>query len=849
MKLTRREFIKTNAIAAAATTAGMSIPGVALAATPQSADGVRWDKGVCRYCGVGCGVLVGVKDGRVVATQGDPDAPVNKGLNCVKGYFLSKIMYGKDRLTKPLLRMKDGKFDKNGEFAPISWDAAFDIMAEKVKQTLKEPTQGANGVAMFGSGQWTVWEGYAAVKLMKAGFRSNSIDPNARHCMASAVAGFMRSFGIDEPMGCYDDAEHADAFVLWGSNMAEMHPILWSRITNRRLTASHVRINVLSTFTHRSCELADSELIFKPQSDLAILNYICNYIIQNNAVNQEFVTKNVGFFKGVTDIGYGLRPNHPLEQVANNNGYPGADGKPKGDPNKHAPISFDEFKAFVAEYTLDKAHEISGVPKDKLEALAKAYADPKTKVTSYWTMGFNQHTRGTWVNNMIYNVHLLVGKISEPGNSPFSLTGQPSACGTAREVGTFAHRLPADMVIFNPKHREMTEKLWKLPGGALSGQMGYHAVAQSRMLKDGKIGFYWTSTTNNMQAGPNINGEIYPGWRNPKAFVVVSDVYPTVSAMSADLILPCAMWMEKEGMFGNAERRGQMWRQQVKAPGESRSDLWQYMEFSKRFKMEDVWPAELLAKAPEFKGKTLYDVLYANGVVNKFPKGDTAKVNAHAWAGYTNDESEAFGYYVQKGLFEEYAAFGRGHAHDLADFDAYHKARGFRWPVVDGKETLWRFREGYDPYVKKGEGVKFYGYPDGKAKIFALPYQPAAEMPDKEYDLWLSTGRVLEHWHTGSMTRRVGELYKAFPDAVVWMHPKDAEKRGLKRNDVVKVSSRRGEIELRVDTKGRNKMPEGMIFIPFFDEHRLVNKLTLDATCPISKETDFKKCAAKVVKA
>ncbi len=152
-------------------------------------------------------------------------------------------------------------------------------------------------------------------------------------------------------------------------------------------------------------------------------------------------------------------------------------------------------------------------------------------------------------------------------------------------------------------------------------------------------------------------------------------------------------------------------------------------------------------------------------------------------------------------------------------------------------------------YVKAGEGVKFYGYPDGKAKIFALPYQPAAEMPDKEFDLWLCTGRVLEHWHTGSMTRRVPELYKAFPDAVVFMHPQDAEKRGLKRGDVVKVASRRGEIELRLETKGRNKPPEGLIFVPFFDEHRLVNKLTLDATCPISKETDFKKCACKVVKA
>ena len=837
--LTRRDFIKSNAVAAAAGVAGVTVPGLAQAA-PAKDDGIRWDKGACRYCGTGCGVLIGTKEGRIVATQGDPDAPVNKGLNCIKGYFLSKIQYGKDRLTQPLLRMKDGKFDKNGEFKPVSWDTAFDIMAEKCKATMK--AKGPQGIAMFGSGQWTIWEGYAAAKLMKAGLRSNNLDPNARHCMASAVVGFMRTFGIDEPMGCYDDIEHADAFVLWGSNMAEMHPILWSRITDRRLTGKNVTINVLSTFSHRSTELADNELIFKPQSDLAILNYICNYIIQNNAVNQDFVAKHVNFKKGVTDIGYGLRPNHPLEQAAGNNGYPGADGKPKGNPMAASPMTFDEFKAFVSEYTLEKTHEISGVPKENLERLAKIYADPKIKVMSTWTMGFNQHTRGTWVNNMIYNVHLLVGKISEPGNSPFSLTGQPSACGTAREVGTFAHRLPADMVVTNPKHRELSEKLWKLPAGTIPDWVGAHAVAQSRLLKDGKINFYWTSTTNNMQAGPNINGEIFPGWRNPDNFVVVSDAYPTVSAMSADLILPVAMWTEKEGAYGNAERRTQFWRQQVKAPGEGRSDLWQYIEFSKRFKTDEVWPAELLDKNPEYKGKTLYEVLYANGQVNKFPLSQTYK-------GFDNDESKAFGFYVQKGLFEEYAAFGRGHAHDLADFDTYHKARGLRWPVVDGKETLWRFREGYDPYVKKGEGVKFYGHPDGKAVIFALPYQPAAEMPDNEYDLWLCTGRVLEHWHTGSMTRRVPELYKSMPDAMIYMHPEDAKKRNLQRGDVVKVSTRRGEIQLRVETRGRNKPPVGLVFVPFFDEHRLVNKLTLDATCPLSKETDFKKCACKVVKA
>jgi nitrate reductase NapA len=175
--------------------------------------------------------------------------------------------------------------------------------------------------------------------------------------------------------------------------------------------------------------------------------------------------------------------------------------------------------------------------------------------------------------------------------------------------------------------------------------------------------------------------------------------------------------------------------------------------------------------------------------------------------------------------------------------------RGLRWPVVDGKETLWRFREGYDPYVKAGDGVKFYGNKDGKANIFALPYQPAAEAPDKDFDLWLCTGRVLEHWHTGSMTRRVAELHRAVPEAVIFMHPDDAQARGIQRGMQVKVASRRGEILMQVETKGRNKVPRGLVFVPFFDEGRLVNKLTLDATCPISKETDFKKCAVKVTRA
>jgi nitrate reductase NapA len=639
-------------------------------------------------------------------------------------------------------------------------------------------------------------------------------------------------------MGCYDDLEHADAFVLWGSNMAEMHPILWTRITDTRLTKPGCEVHVLSTFEHRCFDLADNGMVFVPQTDLAILNYIANYIIQTKAYNKSFLDKHVNFTKTPTDIGYGLRPEHPLEKGAANAG--------KGALSK---ISFEEYAKSVESYTLEYTSKLSGVPEEQLLRLAKLYADPKKKVTSLWTMGFNQHTRGVWVNGLTYNVHLLMGKISEPGNSPFSLTGQPSACGTAREVGTFAHRLPADYVVAKKEHRDLAEKIWKLPEGTIPGKVGYHAVLQNRMLKDGKLNAYWVQCNNNMQAAPNMNEETYPGYRNPDNFIVVSDPYPTVTAMAADLILPTAMWTEKEGAYGNAERRTQFWREQVSPPGEAKSDLWQLMEFSKRFKVEEVWPEELVAKQPEYRGKTLYDVLYANGQVDKFRKQTVVDDRGHE---YKNHEMEDFGFYVQKGLFEEYRRFqfeGPKVGHELADFDTYHRVRGLRWPVIDGKETLWRYREGYDPYVKKGEGVKFYGKPDGKAAIITAPYEPPAESPDKEYDLWLSTGRVLEHWHSGSMTRRVPELYRAFPDAVVFMHPEDAKKRGLRRGMTAKLVSRRGEIECQVETRGRNRPPEGLVFVPWFDAGRLVNKLTLDATDPLSKETDYKKCAIKIVRA
>src|SRR4051794_24469782 len=394
MHLSRRDLLKAQAAAIAASTAGIAIP-LSAQPIPGGIESLKitWSKAPCRFCGTGCGVMVGVKDNRVVATHGDALAEVNRGLNCVNGYFLSKIMYGADRLTQPMLRKRDGIYNKEGAFTPVSWDEAFDVMAAQVKRILRE--KGPTGIGIFGSGQWTIWEGYAATKLMRAGFRSNNLDPNARHCMASAAVAFMRTFGMDEPMGCYDDFEAADAFVLWGSNMAEMHPILWTRVADRRLGHPHVKVAVLSTFTNRSADLADIPIVFKPGTDLAILNYIANHIITSGMVNQDFVGKHTTFVKGATEIGYGLRPDDEREIAA----------RKAKDPAATEPIDFEAYAAFVKDYTLDKVSKLSGVEPGFLESLAELYADPSRKVMSLWTMGFNQHVRGVWANQLVYNLH------------------------------------------------------------------------------------------------------------------------------------------------------------------------------------------------------------------------------------------------------------------------------------------------------------------------------------------------------------------------------------------------------------------------------------------------------------
>ncbi len=767
----RRNFLRGMALSSGIATAASLFPGVKFANaqenSPNSSEGkVTWKKAPCRFCGVGCGLLIGLEKGKAVAVKGDPRSPVNKGLCCVKGYHSVLALYGKDRL-------KNAWVKKNGKMVQTPIEEALDLVAAKMKETIKQ--HGKDSVSMYGSGQWTIPDGYVASKFMKGAIGTNNLEANARLCMASAVVGFLTSFGLDEPMGCYEDIDHADVFITWGNNMAEMHPVLFSRILEQKQNRK-VKLIDFATRHTRTSLAADKSILFKPQTDLAVANAICYEILANGWENKDFVEKHCSFKKGAFNIGYGLEDKFKF----------------KDKPN---PISLNEYKDFLKDYTPEKVEKISGVRAKDIRYMAKLYGDPSLKVMSLWCMGMNQHTRGTWINNLVYNIHLLVGKISQPGNSPFSLTGQPSACGTVREVGTLTHKLPHG-VVMKPEARALAAKIWKVPESNIDPKPTYNTVEMFRALDRGDIKFMWIQVTNPMVTMPNLN-RYRNGSLKDDRFIVVSDVYPTPTTAVADVILPSAMWIEREGMYGNSERRTQHFEKMLNPPGEAMSDTWQIIEVARRMGYGELFPY--------------------------------------------NEE-----HHIEE-IWNEYRQFHDNPKHNMAPYEVLKERSGVIWPFVNGQETKWRYHSDSDPVAKNG--FDFYGNADNRANVFVRPYEAPPEMPDKEYPFWLNTGRVIEHWHTGSMTRRVAVLHQAVPHSYVEIHPNDAKKLGVKNGDQVKLSSRRGSLNFPASVGGRGQPPEGQVFVPFFDESMLVNELTLDAYCPMSAQPDYKKCAVKVEKA
>jgi len=774
MSTGRREFLKRSVEAAALVAAGAAWPGCGAQPEASLDSGVTWRKAPCRFCGTGCGTLVGTRGGRAVAVQGDPKSPVNRGLLCVKGYHAALALYGADRLTQPQIR-------RDGRLVNASWDEALDLVAQRFKDA--HAAGGPEAVAMYGSGQWTIPEGYAALKWWKGGWGSNMIEANARLCMASAVTGFLTTFGSDEPSGCYDDLDEGDTFVLWGSNMAEMHPVLYSRIVDRKARQSFVKIVDISVRRTRTTEQADLFVEMVPQGDLALANGIAHCLVRDGKVDEEFVRKHVVFKRGKTDIGYGLTDRFAF----------------KDEPVR---IDFAEYKESLKDYGPERASELSEVPVEQIEELARLYGDPDRKVVSLWTMGVNQHTRGTWMNNLIYNLHLLTGKFAKPGQTALSLTGQPSACGTVREVGTLANRLPADMVVTNPEHVAKAAKIWGVPEETIPTKPGWDTVEMFRALDRGEIKAMWIQTTNPMQTMPNLK-RYREAFETGDSFIVVSEVYPTATTAVADVVLPAALWIEREGMFGNTERRTQHWDQLVEPPGDARPDVWQLIEVARRT---------------------------GHGKLFEYPE-------------VTSGEKS-----MEQALYEEYRTFTVGTGKDVASYEQLKLAPGLRWPVVDGRETKRRYVEGDDPYVPKGAGISFYKNKkdDGRAVVWVRPFEPAPEVPDEEYPFWLCTGRVLEHWHTGTMTRRIPELHRAMPRAFVEIHPEDAREMGVSDGNPVKIVSRRGSLIVPASVEGRSIPRRGLVFVPFFDESNMINDVTLDSYCPISREPDYKKCAVRL---
>ena len=757
--ITRRDFLKGMAASVALMTAGCTSRerGKVKTDSGEQQTAEKWVKGVCRYCGTGCGVLAGVTRGKIVAVKGDPDCPVNKGRLCIKGILLPKIIDTKDRVKEPLIK-------KDGKFVEASWDEALNLIAEKFTSAVKE--YGPDSVGFYGSGQTFAEETYVASKLFRAGFGTNNIDGNPRTCMASAVAGFLTTYGEDEPSGTYADIEAADTFFLIGSNLAEAHPVLFSRLVDRKnADPNKIKIIVADPRRTRTADIADYHLAFTPGRDLSMLNAMAYVIVTEGLTDEKFINEHTEFKMGQGDT-----------------------------------MTYEQYKAFLQDYVPEKVSDAAGVPPEIIREIARLFADKNRNTMSMWCMGLNQRSRGVWVNNLVHNLHLITGKICRPGNTPFSLTGQPSACGSVREVGGLSHLLPCHRMVANAEHRKQMAELWRIPEERMPSKPGYHTLAMFKAAVEDKLKCLWVMTTNPGQSLPNLN-YYRPGME--KTFLVVSEAYhPTRTSELADVVLPAALWMEKEGIYGNGERRTQHLAKAIDPPGEAKSDLWTLIEVTKRCGFPELVE------------------------------------------GFTDDPAT---------VFKEYQKCSVGTGMQLASYDRYKKEHGLTWPVLsdDAPETYIRYAEPWDPLVKPGEGIKFYGRPNGRAVIWLRPQQDPVEMPDKDYPYFLTTGRMLEHWHTGTMTFNVPELKSAAPEMYVEINPEDAAALGIKEDDLVNITSRRATCKMRAKLNGRGTPKPGVVYASFHDQvqERMINFVLLDAFDPGSKQPEYKVCAVRLSKA
>jgi nitrate reductase NapA len=763
-------MIKLSAAAFAAGALNISFPRSAEAGDKVVVD--KWIKGTCRFCGTGCGVYVGVRGGKIVGVRGNPKAATNFGFLCVKGFkgFLS--MYHPDRLKYPMIRQADGKFKK------VSWDDALDTVAGRFKEL--QSKHGKDAVAYYGSGQCMTEESYTFNKLWKGGFRSNMVEGNPRLCMASAVGGYITTFGVDEPAGSYGDIEKAKTFFIVGSNMSECHPIIFRRIARQKLKSpDSINVIVCEPRHTATARIADVWLPTDPGTDLAVFHCMAREIV-NNGWTDNFFVKNLCRFTTGKEV-----------------------------------VGFDAYKDFLQQFTLEEVEKLSRVPAANIKEAARLFAT-RGPTMSFWTMGLNQRTRGVWANNLVHNLHLITGQICKEGADSFSLTGQPNACGGVRETGSLCHLLPGTRPVKSEAARTQVEKAWGIPKGTIDPKPGFHTMKMFAKLggeqdKAKPVKGMITSTTNPAQSLPNAN-KYFKGMKD--SFLVVLDIFPTRTTQLADVILPAAFIYEKGGVYGCSERRSQLTSKCVDPPGEAKSDLWVAAQIAKRMGLEKLIPWNM---------------------------DDPAKAYRMAWDDYRN---------VVK--MTEHTLYGMTYDR-LLKLEA-----GLQWPcpTVKSPGTAKRYVRGMDPLMNMPEIVKvpetalIYFYGDkkhqGRANVFLRPYVGPAEPPDKDYPFFLTTGRVIEQWHTSTMTMRVPEIARSQPNAYVEINPKDAKAYGIKNGDMVKIVSRRGFNVLPAHVV-KNSLP-GILFVPWFDQNwtRMINRVTIDAFDKGSKQPEFKICAVKI---
>jgi predicted molibdopterin-dependent oxidoreductase YjgC len=703
-------------------------PVLGFTASRKHAD--NWVNSTCGYCSVGCGMQLGVKGGRVVSVRGDPDHPVNIGKLCPKGLAEHYAIEADSRSRFPLFR-------SNGTMMRVSWSEALNTMVQRFRAV--QERYGPESLGVISTGQLVTEEFYALGKLVQLGFGTRNYDGNTTLCMSTAVAGYKRSFGSDGPPGAYADLECADVILLLGANIAENHPILCTR-----LEANHKKaLIVADPRVTKTAMMADLYLPLKPRSDLALINALLRFVLDEKLYDRRFVAEHT--------------------------------------------TGFDELRASLEPYTLEFAEQITGLNQELIRKTALLYAHAEAAFIG-WTMGVNHSTKGTETVNAINNLALITGNIGRAGAAPFSITGQCNAMGT-REAG-FSSSLPGYRRFESAQERNQLADLWKISPERIPEKRGlaYPDIIEAAVA--GKIRALWIIGTNPLVSFPNI--DVLKHALGNLDFLVVQDgFHPTPTTELADLVLPAAIWGEKEGTYTNSERRVSKVNAAVAPPGEALADFDIFLAL-----------AELLGCRDEI-----------------YP-----------------------GWRRPADAFEEWRRVSAGRLCDYSGmtYEAIEKSGGIQWPC--GYEAA------HDPTaVRRLYANGAFPTDDGRARLIVTQWAPFPEQPSEEFPLVLNTGRTVEHWHTRTKTGGISILQRMSPRAWLEMNPKDAKTLSLQAHDRVDVISARGRVS-RVELRVTEIVAPGQVFLPFHFVETNANQITQSAFDPISREPNYKQCAVRVEK-